>query len=313
MKHRESLLRVLSVSTAVITILIQLLWPELAEQLKYPALVLCLVLIGIPHGSIDHIVTARVYNLRYNIRDQLPFYLYYFLMMVAMALIWMMSPFAGLLLFLGLTIYHFGQADLELLDLNPVIKRALFLSRGAMIMGLVLFSDTSYTGPVVLDLTGSGFLSSEFVVENNHLINWFFVLQYLLLQSVILLISNRVQSPQKAIITGDSVLLGVLFWVVNPILAFAVYFGLWHSLGHVKEMQDFFEKTGNAMTLKSFFIKSTPLTIITFLGMGLIYLLIKSVSFELSIVSLLFIIISVLTLPHMLIVEKMYAVKRRGL
>jgi Brp/Blh family beta-carotene 15,15'-monooxygenase len=310
MIHQNQLYKFLSLIAAVTAILLEVTLPELANQIKYPALALCLVVIGIPHGSIDHIVTAKVYNLRYTLRDQLPFYLYYFAMMIAMAVVWIISPTAGLLFFLGITIYHFGQADLEHLNLSAIPKRMLFLSRGAMIMGLVLFSDLSYTGPVIQDITGLEILSSEFVQNYSFQINLFFVLQYLLMQTGLISVSNEMNRNEFLNLSIDSVLLAVLFWIVNPILAFSIYFGLWHSLGHVREMLDFFQQVGSPMSMKSFFIKSLPLTLITFAGMALMYGLIQAVNIGVSIISLLFIIISVLTLPHMLIVEKMYSVKQ---
>lgn len=310
MIHQNQVYKILSLTAAAAAILLEVVWPELADQVKYPALALCLLVIGIPHGSIDHIVTAKVYNLRYTLRDQLPFYLYYFAMMIAMAVVWIISPLAGLLLFLAVTIYHFGQADLEHLNLSPIPKRLLFLSRGTMIMGLVLFSDISYTGPVIQDITGLEILSSEFVVHYSFQINLFFVLQYLLIQTGLIATSKETERNRFLNLSIDSVLLAALFWIVNPILAFSIYFGLWHSLGHVREMLDFFDQVGSPMNMKSFFIKSLPLTLITFAGMALMYGLIETVNIGMSIISLLFIIISVLTLPHMLIVEKMYSVKQ---
>jgi Brp/Blh family beta-carotene 15,15'-monooxygenase len=306
MKDKRTTLRAVAITAAILSIILELTYPAFSNSVKYPVLGLCLLFIGIPHGAIDHIVTSKLYNLSQTISDQAKFYIYYLVMMTIMTLIWIIHPLSGFLIFALLTVYHFGQADLEHLPINKNIKRVLFLSRGSMIMGLIIISDLQYTSPILLDLTGINILEQISGASIHKTLLVILPLQYLIIQTAAL-VYYKFQASDITYILFDAFVVAALFLIVNPILAFAIYFGLWHSAGHVKEMMSYFEETGKKMTLKSFYLKALPLNLITLIGIGLIYWISQTYQFQLQIVSLLFIIISVLTLPHMLIVEKMYS------
>lgn len=309
MKYDNSILNLFCLIVSIGAIVLELLMPDIADAIKYPILIICLLIIGIPHGAIDHIVTSSIYNLSNSIYDQAKFYLYYLIMMGIMTGLWILNPALGFITFACLTIYHFGQADLEHFDIDLRIKKILFISRGAMIMGLIVFGDPAYTSPILFDITGFDLLNSRIFSEYSSAIFWFLPLQYFFVQAIIFKQAG-ISGYELLRITFDSTIIFALFAVVNPILAFSVYFGLWHSLGHVKEMLTFFAKTGRKMSIKTFYIKALPLIIITLAGISLVYWGSVTYNVQLQIVSLLFIIISVLTLPHMFIVEKMYSVLR---
>ena len=309
MKYDNSILNLFCLIVSVGAIVLELFMPDIADAIKYPVLIICLLIIGIPHGAIDHIVTSSIYNLSNSIYDQAKFYLYYLIMMGIMTGIWIFNPTLGFIIFACLTIYHFGQADLEHFDIDLRIKKILFISRGTMIMGLIVFGDPAYTSPILFDITGFNLLNSHILSQYYPILFWFLPLQYFFVQTIIF-IRAGISGHDLMRITFDSTIIFALFAVVNPILAFSVFFGLWHSLGHVKEMLSFFNKTGRQMSIGTFYIKALPLNIITLVGIAVVYWGTVTYNIQLQIVSILFIIISVLTLPHMFIVEKMYSFLR---
>ena len=94
---------------------------------------------------------------------------------------------------------------------------------------------------------------------------------------------------------------------VHPLVAFAVYFGLWHSLGHILELIRFFRtQDGEVTTIPAFYKKAALYTIVSFIGLGLLYAATQSFGLQDQMIALLFILISVVTLPHMVIVERLY-------
>lgn len=310
MKYGNAILNTFCLIVTAGAITLEILRPDVADVIKYPMLIICLLIVGIPHGAIDHIVTSSIYKLSDSIFDQAKFYLYYLIMMGIMTGIWISNPVIGFVIFACLTIYHFGQADLERLNINLRLKKILFISRGTMVMGLILISDPTYTSPILFDITGFDLMNSQIFNDYHKIIFWFLPIQYFLAQAIIFLFTN-IKVSDFLRITLDSFIIFALFAIVNPILAFSVYFGLWHSVGHVKEMLTFFDKTGKKMSIKTFYIKALPLNIITLAGISLVYWGSVTYNIQLHLVSLLFIIISILTLPHMLIVEKMYAKMRK--
>ncbi|MDX1639137.1 MAG: Brp/Blh family beta-carotene 15,15'-dioxygenase [Balneolaceae bacterium] len=296
-----------AVIAATAAIILQWISPETVELLRYPVLAIVVLFIGIPHGSLDHYVTARLYDLPFTIAGQLGFYLYYLVMVLLMSGIWLYNDLLGFLFFSVISMYHFGQADLRHLNIPRRFKAGLYLSRGTMILGLIVFSHIDYTAPVLAEITSRPILESPFVFANHKLLAFAAFIQYLLFQGILLLVYSRQISTPVYYTMGDALLVSSLFLLVDPILAFAVYFGAWHSLGHFREMHDFFRSTGPPMSMLELGVKATPFTLLTLIGLWIIYRSNEAFGLELEMVSLFFILISVLTLPHMLIVETMFS------
>jgi Brp/Blh family beta-carotene 15,15'-monooxygenase len=106
--------------------------------------------------------------------------------------------------------------------------------------------------------------------------------------------------------------LAALFGVVPPLVAFSVYFGLWHSLGHILELLRFFRRrAAEPATLSAFYREAALFTLLPFVGLGALYWLTQSVGLQDQMIALLFIVIAVMTLPHMVIVERLYRERER--
>jgi Brp/Blh family beta-carotene 15,15'-monooxygenase len=107
--------------------------------------------------------------------------------------------------------------------------------------------------------------------------------------------------------------LALLFAVLHPLVAFSVYFGLWHSLGHILELLRFFRRHGGEpATISAFYREAALFTLLPFLGLGVLYWGTQAFGRPEEMVALLFIIIAVMTLPHMIIVEHLYRERERG-
>ena len=136
------------------------------------------------------------------------------------------------------------------------------------------------------------------------------VCSVLVAQHVVLLGAMRMLTPEKpegwAREFINTAALSGLFVAVHPLVAFAIYFGLWHSLGHILELVRFFNRTGEPTSLPGFYRKAALYTVISFVGLGILYAATQSFGLQDQMVALLFILISVMTLPHMIIVERLY-------
>lgn len=153
--------------TAVVLITASsLLFPEFMESLRYYFLGLSMLLIGIPHGAIDHLITSRLYKLKGDTRNQLKLYIPYLLLMFIMALVWILNGLAGFILFALITMYHFGQADIEPLHFPSKSKSLLSVSRGMMVLSLVIFVDVGYNFPVIAEATGFALHDLEWLHSN---------------------------------------------------------------------------------------------------------------------------------------------------
>lgn len=290
----------------VSTVLLVQLFPEFAEASRYYILAAAMILIGIPHGAIDHIVSSKIYDLKFNIRDQLKFYIPYLLLMLLMAVIWFINGLAGFLLFALITIYHFGQADIDHIPIPENLKTAMMISRGIMILALIIFFDTAYTIPIISSATGVHQVTIGWLEQYALPAGSILFLQHPLLMVVCALQFGPTSKHSLWLAVVDSALIFILFAFSDPIIGFSIYFALWHSMGHVQEMKDFFTNMDENLSYWKFYKLAAPFTIISGIGLWAIYQINQALGIEDQMVALLFILISVLTLPHVFVVQKMY-------
>ncbi len=270
-------------------------------------LMVAVVVTGIPHGAIDHVVAAELYGLSASFRDQAKFYGFYLALMAVYGALWFVLPAWCLAAFLLMTMYHFGQADLAYWELPPVQARTAYLSRGLLLMGLPIAAFPEIVDPIF------------FAIGGIHIADWAILsgapattLAAIVGQHALVLgglaLASRVDVPTKGGREAVNLaVLSALFIFVHPLVAFAVYFGLWHSLGHILELIRFFRtEGGDVTTLSAFYQKAALYTVVSFVGLGALYAATQSFGLQDQMIALLFILISIMTLPHMIIVERLY-------
>jgi len=274
----------------------------------FVVLMVAVVVTGIPHGAVDHVVAARLYGLSPAWRDQAKFYGGYLAAMAAYGALWVVFPAWCLAAFLVMTMYHFGQADLAYWNLPPVSARLAYLSRGLLLMGLPIAAFPEIVDPIFDAIAGVQPGTWPGLVEAQGIVLGGLVAQHVLvLGGVAAAHGVPANGGREAVNTA---VLSALFILVHPLVAFAVYFGLWHSLGHILELLQFFrsrsDAPGDPETLPGFYQKAALYTVVSFVGLGGLYAGTQSFGLQDQMIALLFILISVMTLPHMVIVERLY-------
>jgi len=302
---KSSKLSVVLPSLVVVLSASSFFFPAVMADLKYLFLAISMLLIGIPHGAIDHIISAKVYELKSSLSEQILFYFVYLGLMGTMAAIWYINSALGFFIFALITIYHFGQADVGHFRVNKNLKKALMLSRGVMIFSLIVFFDIYFTYPVITSVVETSLLNDQWILENGFALGMVLALQHPVLLLGIMINANQFEKKWANPLL-DSLLICLLFFANHPVIAFSVYFALWHSYGHVLEMKEFFQSIGEKLTIKKFYRLAAPFTLLSLAGLTVIYGLADAFGAENQMVALLFVLVSVLTLPHVLVVQKMF-------
>ena len=115
---------------------ISIVAPEITKRFAAWPFVLALLIFGMPHGAADWVVQARLTSEKLFTRQLVGFADYFGLMLACtLFLVWQPGVFA--LLFLGLTIFHFGMADATALrtDADGAFARWSFvLGRGLLLL-----------------------------------------------------------------------------------------------------------------------------------------------------------------------------------
>lgn len=303
MRHSSVQLNRLVVTTSLVLIGIALFLPEFLNQLTLPILLLSVFIIGIPHGAIDHIMASELYGLKNSLKDHLLFYASYLFIMLIIAVLWIYTPIAGMILFLLISIYHFGQADMEDFLNSSAPSYLWYILRGVLIIGIIVFSDPSTTYPIISEAMRMDLVTFEEFMPNASI-----SLVTLLSLYAAFALWGILQKhfKQNLRFVADSILLAGLIIITGPLIGFAIYFALWHSIGHVNEMKEFFETKRKSLSFAEFYKKATPFTLVSLLGLLMLYGINQFLQLEGEFITLMFILISVLTLPHLFIADKMY-------
>lgn len=307
MRHETPILRWSAVGTAFFGVTLQMINPPAMQWMEWTILAISIAVVGIPHGALDHLIAARLLERDSRLADHLRFYGWYLLLMGVLAGLWMISPISGFLLFMVISVLHFGQADMEsfLSENSPWFLPATLI-RGTMIIGLILAAHPEASLAIISEAIGSESWLVTVLQSHSGPIQIGISIGFFLGVGTVLA-SDAVSRRLDYLL--DSVLLFSLFSLAGPLLSFAIYFALWHSIGHIGEIRAYFESKGESLSLGGFFLRALPFTLVSFLGLGFLVWITRSFSLENQIISLTFILISVLTLPHMVVAHRMFSRK----
>ena len=243
--------------------------------------------IGIPHGSVDHII-AFINPQARKFDSKLIFYVVYLSLIVFNIILWVLSPFLGLLVFLIISCYHFGET--QVIGYNPTDNKILNFVIGANILlslflnNIVELQEILYILPQFSSLDLSGFDSVFF----------------LLISVAILMLSIvNFKIKRKVPLYAEITILYMVFFHTDLLTSFALYFGFCHSLPMLMlEFKEF--KTDSFM---KFYIKTLPFTILSIIFGFLLYQFNNDLLTSDNLILFVFIIISSLTLPHVFIMK----------
>jgi Brp/Blh family beta-carotene 15,15'-monooxygenase len=289
-------------------------WPAFAP------LVLSVILFGLPHGAIDHLVVLGLAGQPLRPRPLAIVVVAYLLVAVAVILCWRIAPALALVGFLTLTAFHWGRADVQfdrivLFPGSPVSASAGAIDtalRGAVPMGLPFVAFPAET---------SAFTTAcQRVFGAEHPIDFASLRMGVAVLIIVLWVAHlavhfrafrRPCASSDRRILLESVLLTTFFTLVPPITAIGWYFCWWHGLRHVLRLCRYDGPTHLTpprlpARLRRFYLQAIPATVAS---IGLLALLLTALPVNekvgLDWIAAYLVFISALTLPHILVVEWM--------
>ncbi|MFN4767495.1 MAG: Brp/Blh family beta-carotene 15,15'-dioxygenase, partial [Ignavibacteria bacterium] len=248
--------------------------------LNWIILAIGMIVIGIPHGAMDHVLTIP----DRSIRSLGIFILGYIAKGMIMLVIWIMSPLIGLIIFLLYSMWHFGQAEYEQ---ENVHNAGLIFLRGFAVLSFILATHIPETNVIINALSipsipdTPGLLTSSLLSETS---------------IVLLLMSVFLQPRKSTILSTASLLMGIFL----PLLqAFGVYFVFHHSILGWNHM-----KKGLQKTHMQLWELSAPFSIA---AIGTLFLFFINTGYTLTgFAPLFFVILSCLSFPHVLQMHSFY-------
>jgi Brp/Blh family beta-carotene 15,15'-monooxygenase len=256
--------------------------------------------VGLPHGAIDHILFMQ------NTRAKpLFFYSFYLALIGFVIAIWLWSPFMGLILFLVLSAYHFGQSQFSGNKiLSKHTRTVLYLSWGIS----VLSGLTVYNNEEILDMfSTSPDLRELLLVFQLPIQIYILVLSSLTFLAVYIFNKDAFSNKKFFIELCLFILIHISFYFQTILIGFSIYFVTIHSLEVLKQEYAYLKLNRVNFNFTYFLGILAPYTLVSIAGflliLGLSHFGVLPISKTLVVV----ISISAFTLPHSLVMEKFYS------
>ena len=243
--------------------------------------------IGIPHGSVDHIIAFINPEAR-RFKSKFIFYIVYLSLIALNILIWILSPFLGLFIFLIISCYHFGET--QVLGYNSTDNKLLNFVIGANIL-LSLFLNN------IIELQGILYILPEF--SNLDLSNFNSAFFLLISVAILMLSIINFDIRRKVPLYAEITILYMIFYHTDLLTSFALYFGFCHSLPML--MLEYKEFKNDSFF--KFYLKTLPFTILSLIFGFLLYQFNNDLLTSDNLILFVFIVISSLTLPHVFIMK----------
>lgn len=299
---------------------------SLPAAVVYAPFALSVVVLGLPHGAVDHLVPGRL-GAGVTLRSMLWVGVVYLVLMALYAGAWFIVPTASFVFFVLLTLFHWGQGDVYAIlalddaeHLPTTAERGLtLLVRGGlpMLAPLVAFPERYRTvalGVVSLFGADTAALAPVFA-PTGRLAAGGGLLALSVLGVVLggLRVRDGAARTPWLVDAGEVALLWAFFFFVTPILAVGLYFCLWHALRHVARLLLSTDAAARSLAagdaraaLGQFARDAAPLTVASLAVFVALAILVPNVPAERTgYLGLYLVGIAVLTLPHVAVVTWM--------
>jgi Brp/Blh family beta-carotene 15,15'-monooxygenase len=267
------------------------------SSVEYGIAVAGILIAGIPHGAMDHVTASFLEGTKFRLFRYLIQYTLSALLYLA---VWFLFPGVALLLFLLLTAWHFGETDLVCFT-NKIISPIIIFGYGFCLLMWLLMKDADTTLQWIQLISGKQEYVNAVITALSsvpHLL-WFVL-------SAVMIFITVINDQTKWL--PAFVFLCFLFASVytSLILGFIIYFTGWHSLQALQHIRlSVFKHSG----LVKLVLNALPATLGSVVLLFVIITYGKEEWVQSSSLPSLFILLSVLTLPHMAEMHRLYAVK----
>ncbi len=260
-----------------------------------------LLLLGIPHGAIDHVL-----YLRKNKNKNTQFVIVYLVIVGLNILLWLVLPSIAYLVFLLISAYHFGQSQFSHYLQNQAIShKEVYLFWGlALLSGFIYFNLAEIQ---VLTKNLDEFAAFAPLHQRTLILGIFLstgVVTLLLL--VYLVQQNILRLEQVFMEVFEMALILICFYLMPLLIGFTLYFIILHALKVLREEYEFLRAEKEVHSFLNFMQLLSPFTLVSIAGIAMLFALIYLNILKLSYGYLLLMVISSITLPHVFVMNSFY-------
>jgi Brp/Blh family beta-carotene 15,15'-monooxygenase len=266
------------IATTALLLVAALLGHQLSPTTTLVVLVAGVVLLGLPHGSLDPMVARKAFNGRRA--ATMAFHAIYLALVLAYWLLWNRYPTIGLSLFLLIAAVHFGT-DWE--------SRGSALTRCAYGLAIVTLPALRFPSDVASIYAMLGTQHAPAIVAISR------ILAPAALGVATLGVALQFKLRQRDAFELLTITAGAL--LLEPLVFFTCYFALLHSPRHLLDTADSLGIT----SLRRIYLATVPVLLATLLLAALAYSMLPHIGVDARLLRVVFIGLAALTVPHMLL------------
>ena len=255
-----------------------------------------LLSIGIPHGTLDHLLTFQKQD-----TNKFKFYLYYLGSIILHLLVWIISPSLGLISFLLVSAFHFGETQLHVFfNKERKLRKIIYLNWGLSILFILIYYNIAELSQMTISFQDTKVFLDLY--EHKIVKPIFFLSNILSLLSFAYMFLKGYIKYQKLL--SELFFLAIIHltaFLFPFVICFTLFFIVLHSLPSIVHQFSFFKRVKKKFSIIELIKLMAPYSIISilmsFFLIGLSYYNIIPISIPL--ISL--VVISVITLPHTIV------------
>ena len=286
--------------TTLMAIIVGIVAPAWIGKDWLTGFVFALILLGIPHGASDYLVFRLFSKAESSSRIKWQFYGLYAAIMAIYGLLWLWQPPLAFALFIGVSIYHFGQSNWHTLPFrNAIEARLIYMLWGGFVLAFPILIHHEEAAVIVQQITGSTYLLDSNLRQ---------ALLFLSLFGDLIVVCHL---NERGILSDAALgrelinllLLAALFAFTPLLIGFAVYFVVWHSLAATLDQIGIFRQLyRGAYSSGMYWRQVIPMSLVALAGLaGLYYFSASLPEYPHFSWGTLFLFISIITVPHALL------------
>lgn len=271
-------------------------------HLSTTTVALIVIGLGIPHGAADHLIFRARRPGENSGRSTLRFTLFYLLLILSYGLLWLTVPALALGLFLTVSVYHFGQAQVgKRREPRPrTVSRSLLWGCFALFFPILLHYPQAQ--PII-----EGMLHRPLPLPPYWTVRICFLL--VMANAYFIILTPRDNYRERTAMRRqllDLLLLTLLYLTTDLLMGFAVFFLLWHSIPAAVAQWRYLRGRQLSKGVGHYLQQLLPLSLGAAVSLGTLYYLWSGSPGAGPDLGAVFILISLISLPHAFLVDAVY-------
>ena len=286
----------------VLVIFAGLIIPKEWIQSHIAVFAIALILGGVPHGASDYLVFKQLIARKATSSDKWFFGISYLSVIALYGFVWWLNALLAFAIFIIVSVYHFGQSNWEYVEFPSKTWEVFTYSIwGCLVIAVPVLIYHEEAALIISEITGY-LISLEairwpgiFLVVAANCLN----IVYMLEAELIDMRGLREELFNLLVLFG-------LFISTPLLIGFGVYFVFWHSLKAVLDQIKIFKQHNQHYDFGPYLMQLVPLSLLAFAGLGILYWLAgNQMNYGLNL-GVLFIFISIITVPHSILMDRFY-------